>query len=116
MTIQNINVYSRQALVSLLGQVISGYPDPENPQPPGPWDPHIRRALQSVQLVFGPHPEPWVQVALNPQPLPPRTLFFTAVAIRGDQETFPSSRQFTDWREDIMGCPPATLYPALAAR
>ncbi len=70
MTIQNVNVYSRQALVSLLGQVISGYPDPENPQPPGPGDPVIRRALQRVQLVFGPQPEPWVQVALNPQPLP----------------------------------------------
>ncbi|MGH6842279.1 MAG: hypothetical protein ACREDV_09360 [Methylocella sp.] len=93
MTIQAMPKYdsiSQQALVSLIGQVISGNPNPDDSSPPGPWGPVIRKALQQVLwrfgpgpepwLQFGPRPEPWVQVALNPQPLPPRTLFFAAIA------------------------------------
>jgi hypothetical protein len=71
------------------------YANPDDPQPPGPWDPYIRPAFEKV---FGPFPEPWrwssesrrirnlahtipsawdginplESVALNPQPLPPR--------------------------------------------
>jgi hypothetical protein len=71
------------------------YPNPDDPQPPGPWDPYISQAFEKV---FGPFPEPWrwsvksrrlgnlarikpaawdginplESVALNPQPLPPR--------------------------------------------
>ncbi len=56
--------------------------------PHGPADPVIFKALQQtlwrfgngVQWRMGSHPEPWVQVGLNPQPLPPRTLFFAAIA------------------------------------
>ena len=35
-----------------------GREDDEHPLPPGPWDPHIRRALEQI-YVLGPHPEPW---------------------------------------------------------
>jgi hypothetical protein len=77
-------------LVSVVGQVISGYPNPDDLEQFGPWWIIIRRALQQVLwrlgpqpdpwLSSGPVPDPWVQVALNPQPLPPRTLFFAAIA------------------------------------
>lgn len=72
---------SQQALVSLIGQVTSGRPSDDDPRPPGHWGPVIRGALQKTLWVLGPpQPQPWVQVALNPQPLPPRTLFFAAIA------------------------------------
>jgi hypothetical protein len=83
---------SQQALVSLISQLIFGRPSDDDPRPPGPADPVIFKALGRTlwvlgypvpwraQTAFGPRPEPWVQVALNPQPLPPRTLFFAAIA------------------------------------
>jgi hypothetical protein len=71
---------------------------------PGPWDSMVRAALLQVGI-FGPQPEPWKvvfssilsrhpeiydvlggghsfssEVALNPQPLPPRFAFLRAVA------------------------------------
>lgn len=80
-----------------------GHEDDEHPLPPGPWDPVIRAALERI-TVFGPSPEPWKvifssilarhpeiwdaiggghsfgeEVALNPQPLPPRFAFFVSV-------------------------------------
>ncbi|MCI0599887.1 MAG: hypothetical protein L0Y60_10260 [Beijerinckiaceae bacterium] len=51
MTIQAMPIQdsiSQRALVSLIGQLINGNPDPENPQSPGPWDPVIRKALQRM--------------------------------------------------------------------
>ena len=33
-----------------------------------------------VDLVAGPHPDPWREVALNPQPLPPRAVYTLALA------------------------------------
>lgn len=105
-----------------------GRDDDEHPLPPGPWDPVVRAALQSIRVfdgypvpwrrigpgtpvssagdsMFGPHPQPWkvllasilakhpeifdaiggghwfgADVALNPQPLPPRYAFLVAVA------------------------------------
>jgi hypothetical protein len=95
MTIQAMPIQdsiSQQVLVSLIGQLINGRPSDDDPRPPGHWGPVIRGALQKTlwvlgnpvpwraQTAFGPHPEPWIQVALNPPPLPPRTLFFTAIA------------------------------------
>src|SRR5580704_2343748 len=95
MTIQAMPIQdsiSQQVLVSLIGQVILGRPSDDDPRPPGPADPVIFRALEKTlwalgngvpwraQTAFGPRPEPWIQVALNPQPLPPRTLFFAAIA------------------------------------
>ncbi len=85
------------------------YPNPDEPHKPGPWDPIIREALERTK-VFGPHPEPWRdrfdaerilriiarrfpqiwdaiggghgfdEVALNPQPLPPRYKFVKELA------------------------------------
>jgi len=95
MTIQAMPIQdsiSKQALVSLISQLIFGRPSDDDPRPPGPADPVIFKALQRTlwvlgfpvpwraQTAFSPQPEPWVQVALNPQPLPPRTLFFAAIA------------------------------------
>ena len=81
-----------------------GREDDEHPLPPGPWDPVIRVALERTS-VFGPQPEPWQvvfasilarypeiwdgiggghsfggEVALNPQPLPPRFTFLVSLA------------------------------------
>lgn len=86
-----------------------GLEDDEHPLPPGPWDPAIRTALERIG-VFGPQPEPWFigrafafplpwkvimerpreiwgaiggfgeEVALNPQPLPPRYAFLVSAA------------------------------------
>jgi hypothetical protein len=85
---------SGREFLGLVSQLIggtSGLPDPENPTPPGPWDPYIRKALFRLGLifgpvpdpwepVFGPGPQPWSRVALNPQPLPPRVAFAAAIA------------------------------------
>lgn len=80
-----------------------GREDDEHPLPPGPWDPVIRLAVERTS-VFGPRPEPWQivfasilarhpeiydviggghsfgeEVALNPQPLPPRFAFLVSL-------------------------------------
>jgi hypothetical protein len=90
---------SARALTALVGQLTTGYPNPEGPdEPPGPLDPYIRRALERSVLGAGvgtnlwrviaeKHPEIWdviggdpsSQIALNPQPLPPRSAFLAAV-------------------------------------
>ncbi len=111
------NVFTKQQLVSLVSQLISGMPNEEDPQPPGPWDPVIFGALRRTanaldslsmgkvlsgnwQHVYGPRPEPWHVIAatrhpelwdvigggplswtaLNPQPLPPKVIFTSALA------------------------------------
>jgi hypothetical protein len=64
---------TQEKFSSFLTGFLGHNPDPEgDPQPPGPWDPVIRRTFEKV---FGPQPEPWSLVALNPQPLPPRWAF-----------------------------------------
>jgi hypothetical protein len=94
MTKVDLNISSRQEIVSIIGQLLAGYPDPANPPPPGRWDRLVVAALRRIywvippgpnpqwrwQTILGPQPQPWVEVELNPQPLPPRTLFFTAIA------------------------------------
>ena len=45
----------------------AGYPDDQNPLPPGPWDPVIRVALEHL-TVFGPQPDPW-RVAIGSEPI-----------------------------------------------
>ncbi len=89
----SVTIFVRQlgALVSELAGGPSGYPDPDNPNPPGPWDPYIRKALLRLGLIFGPTPDPWKTVfgpgpqpwhwsALNPQPLPPKAAFAAFIA------------------------------------
>jgi hypothetical protein len=82
------------ALTSLVSELIGGtigYPDPDNPTPPGPWDPYIRKGLIRLGLMLGPVPDPWVtgagpgpqpwqRAALNPQPLPPKAAFASFIA------------------------------------
>jgi hypothetical protein len=90
----NISVRELAALVSeMIGGTVA-YPDPENPTPPGPWDPYIRKGLTRLGLLLGPTPEPWRGgfvgagpgpqpwnlVALNPQPLPPKAAFAAFIA------------------------------------
>ncbi|HTU64948.1 MAG TPA: hypothetical protein VMF52_03270 [Steroidobacteraceae bacterium] len=90
---------SARALTALVSQLTTGYPNPDGPdQPPGPFDPYIRRALERSVIGAGngtnlwrviaeKHPEIWdviggdpsSQLALNPQPLPPRSAFLAAV-------------------------------------
>jgi hypothetical protein len=87
----NISVRELVGLVSELTGGTIGYPDPDNPNPPGPWDPYIRKALIRLGLLgapvpdpwrpeFGPGPQPWNKVALNPQPLPPKVAFAVSIA------------------------------------
>lgn len=71
---------SDKALVALFDRLSGGFPNPEDTSPPGPWGPVIRQALERVHRRFGPRPEPWLEVSLNPQPLPPRVAFVTALA------------------------------------
>lgn len=59
---------SDSVLVTLISQLIDGYPDPEDPNPPGPWDPVIRRVLHRTRWTTGPHPEPWGGGGPGPQP------------------------------------------------
>jgi hypothetical protein len=90
---------SARALTALVSQLTTGYPNPDGPEdPPGPLDPYIRKALERSALGAGAgmnlwrliaekHPEIWdviggdphSQVALNPQPLPPKSAFLAAV-------------------------------------
>ena len=96
-----INQEKLLALVRALIGGTRGREDDDHPLPPGPWDPVVRTALQS--LVFGPSPEPWgrfgpypqpwkvlvastfatrpgAEVELNPQPEPPGVPFLVSVA------------------------------------
>ena len=91
---------SARALTALVSQLTTGYPNPDSDDPPGPFGPYIRRALERSVIGAGAggylwrviaekHPEIWSviggdpssQVALNPQPLPPRSAFLAAVVL-----------------------------------
>jgi len=94
-------ILSARALTALVSQLTTGQPHPDSPEtPPGPLDPYVRRALERSVLGFGAgtnlwrviaekHPEIWdviggdplSAVALNPQPLPPRSAFLAAVIL-----------------------------------
>lgn len=132
------HVFTKQQLMSLISYFMKGYPNPEDPQPPGPWDPYVsgalRKTIYALEMLdleknangrsigyhhewlpaydngvippkpwpatFGPHPDPWRIIAerhpaiwdvigggslswaaLNPQPLPPKSIFASALAI-----------------------------------
>jgi len=90
---------SARALTALVSQLTTGYPNPDgSEEAPGPLDPYIRQALERSVLGTGAgtnlwrviaekHPEIWdviggdpsSQVALNPQPLPPKSAFLAGV-------------------------------------
>lgn len=107
LTEQQSLLISHEKLLALVRTLIGGSRGREGddqPLPPGPWDPVIRVAIERNNF-FGPQPEPWrvffanvlarhpemwdaiggghsfgEDVALNPQPLPPRFTFLTSVA------------------------------------
>ena len=109
---------SARALTALVSQLTTGYPNPEGPaHSPGPLDPYIRKALERSVIGAGvgtnlwrviaeKHPEIWdviggdplSAVALNPQPLPPRSAFLAAVIL-----------EFTERMTDV--CELADLIP-----
>ena len=109
---------SARALTALVSQLTTGYPNPDGPEePPGPLDPYIRKALERSVLGAGhgtnlwrviaeKHPEIWdviggdpqSHVALNPQPLPPRSAFLASVIL-----------EFTERMTDV--CELADLIP-----
>jgi hypothetical protein len=79
---KDTSAVTRQKMVSLVSQLVNGNPNPDDPQPPGPWDPVIRRAFERVSITMRQQFEfnSWDWVALNPQPLPPRVVFSQALA------------------------------------
>ena len=90
---------SARALGALVSQLTTGYANPDGLEAaPGPFDPYMRRALERAvggagagtnlwRVIAQKHPEIWnvisgdasSQVALNPQPLPPKSAFLAAV-------------------------------------
>src|SRR5262245_38683156 len=64
-------------LLSLVGQ-LSGLPNPDDSNPPGPWGPVIRRAAERVRSVLGPFPQPWHHI-FGPVPDPWRVAFGQAL-------------------------------------
>jgi hypothetical protein len=108
---------SARALTALVSQLTTGYPAEGPEHAPGPLDPYIRKALERSVIGAGvgtnlwrviaqKHPEIWdviggdplSVVALNPQPLPPRSAFLAAVIL-----------QFTERMTDV--CELADLIP-----
>lgn len=72
---------SSRTLAILFGQLTGrGNPNPDDPLPGGPWGPVVRNALERLAVRVAPHPEPWIEAGLNPQPLPPRAAFAVALA------------------------------------
>lgn len=103
---QSVSLEGQEAILAFVHTMLGGLQgreDPENPLPPGPWDPVVRTALERVDFglrraslggalanLLTQRPEIWdvigggrafgVQVALNPQPLPPRFAFLLEAA------------------------------------
>ncbi|MEY2934985.1 MAG: hypothetical protein RL033_5734 [Pseudomonadota bacterium] len=78
-TTQSSLQISREKLLTIVGALTgtrSGREDDDHPLPPGPWDPVIRVALERTTRRTSVLDE----VALNPQPLPPRFAFLQAAA------------------------------------
>jgi hypothetical protein len=102
---------SARALGALVSQLTTGFPKNDGPEEaPGPLDPYLRPALERSVLGAGAgthlwrviaqkHPEIWdviggdpsSQLALNPQPLPPRSAFLAAVI-----------QEFTEQMADVV--------------
>jgi hypothetical protein len=83
---------SQEKLFTMVRALLGGNPgreDDEHPLPPGPWDPIIRSALERTSIralilegwdAVGGERGFGDEVALNPQPLPPRWAFLVSVA------------------------------------
>jgi hypothetical protein len=121
------------ALHSLVTEFITGgLPDPDNPLPPGPADPVIRRALSRVRdsmgqgvpwKVSGPQPEPWKQI-FGPHPEPWRLVAILVaeevvdhvsrlqdVADIAGQSGSPARDYMAQFVDDVELCPPWRKWP-----
>jgi hypothetical protein len=105
---QNYQNISGERIAALVGELFGGYdyPNPDDPQPPGPWDPYIHKGLNALREQLErrrnfPHEEAWrtfirlaalgreeiwdaviprhVFAELNPQPLPLRALVLATI-------------------------------------
>jgi hypothetical protein len=85
---QHLPSISAEQILNLVGSIINPLVPSIPIPPPERWDRLVRVALGRV---FGPTPDPWLvagpspfgwldTVELNPQPLPPRSLFLKALA------------------------------------
>jgi hypothetical protein len=80
-TEQQLVDISREKLLALVRALIGGNmgrQDDEHPLPPGAWYPVIRAAMEQTNISSGHNFGE--EVALNPQPLPPRFAFLVSVA------------------------------------
>ena len=63
---------TREQFVSFAAQLSNIYnPNPDDPEPSGPWGPVVRQAFESSKLSW---------IMLNPQPLPPREIIAINIA------------------------------------
>ena len=107
------------ALHSLVTELITGgLPDPDNPQPPGPADPVIRKALSRFMgnpvpwNVFGPHPEPWRLVAiLVAEEVVDHVSRLQDFADIAGQSGSPAQDYMARFVDDIELCPPWRKWP-----
>lgn len=76
-----------------------GLPNPEDPMPPGPWDPVIRGIDISV-LGWGPHPQPWRDFRHGPHPDPWLTSHPGAGPYPDDFDLYGSLA--TPWRSVVL--------------
>jgi hypothetical protein len=122
------------AVVSRL--IAGGLPAPDDPRPPGPWGPVLRRTFIRLRDRAGPHPDPWrflapafgsplAAVGLNPQPLPPKALFsvmaaeemvehasrLDEIAEASGQGGSPGGRAILRLAEEAELCPPFMRWP-----
>jgi hypothetical protein len=56
---------------------------------------------QILDAIAGPHPEPWREVALNPQPLPPRAVYTVVLADAYIQQIAQLDRAAVLFGEDV---------------
>ena len=54
-----------------------------------------------IRAIAGPHPDPWQEVALNPQPLPPRAVYTVALADAYIQDIVQLDRAAVLLSEDV---------------
>ncbi len=80
--LSTMDAVSREKVIALVRDMLGGdssNPNPDDTPHPGPWDPYIRRALGRMRQYVQPQPQPWNEVMLNPQPLPPRISFLVGL-------------------------------------
>jgi hypothetical protein len=80
-TKQTVEIDPEKLLASvrvLVSGISRNREDDQHPLPPGPWDPVIRAALERIAAFTPAWTHVGGEVALNPQPLPPRLAFLVS--------------------------------------